>query len=121
IYLALISPFAGLRVVNRAYRLGDVSGILAKLYYPPQVIRQHQLDNLKKLEELQRQETQRREEAARRQKEKEEREKGEKGKKRKEKKKGIRNPRKIQSRLRKPKANPARASLEKSTRRPSKT
>lgn len=84
IYLALISPFAGLRVVNRAYRLGDVSGILAKLYYPPQVIRQHQLDNLKKLEELQRQETQRREEAARRQKEKEEREKAEKEKKAKE-------------------------------------
>jgi len=84
VYLALTSPFAGFRIVNRAYQLGDVSKLLDKLYYPPEVIRQHQLDNLKKLEELQSQEKARREEAARRQKEKEEREKAERERKAKE-------------------------------------
>ena len=39
IYLAFFSPFAHLRVVNKAYRTFDPNTILAKLYYPPQILR----------------------------------------------------------------------------------
>jgi hypothetical protein len=70
VYLMFFSQFAGISVVNRAYRKFDPS-MLDKLYYPPQIIRQHQLDNLMKLEEIKAQDKKRREEAAKRQREKE--------------------------------------------------
>ncbi|MEK6325007.1 MAG: hypothetical protein AABN33_25485 [Acidobacteriota bacterium] len=38
-YLALFSQFAHLRVVNKAYRKFDPNTLLAKLYYPPQMLR----------------------------------------------------------------------------------
>jgi hypothetical protein len=38
-YLAFFSPFAHLRVVNKAYRKFDPNTILAPLYYPPQILR----------------------------------------------------------------------------------
>jgi hypothetical protein len=39
IYLAFFSPFAHVRMVNKAYRKFDPNTILAKLYYPPQILR----------------------------------------------------------------------------------
>jgi hypothetical protein len=39
IYLAFFSPFAHVRLVNKAYRKFDPNTILAKLYYPPQMVR----------------------------------------------------------------------------------
>lgn len=42
IYLAFFSPFAHLRMVNKAYRKFDANLILAPLYYPPQILRQAQ-------------------------------------------------------------------------------
>jgi len=42
IYLAFFSPFAHLRLVNKAYRKFDPNLILAPLYYPPQILRQAQ-------------------------------------------------------------------------------
>jgi hypothetical protein len=42
IYLAFFSPFAHLRLVNKAYRKFDPDLILAPLYYPPQILRQAQ-------------------------------------------------------------------------------
>lgn len=38
-YLAFFSQFAHLRVVNKAYKRFDPNTILAKLYYPPQMLR----------------------------------------------------------------------------------
>ena len=38
-YLAFFSQFAHLRVVNRAYKKFDPDKLLAKLYYPPQMLR----------------------------------------------------------------------------------
>jgi hypothetical protein len=38
-YLAFFSQFAHLRVVNKAYKKFDPDTILAKLYYPPQMLR----------------------------------------------------------------------------------
>ena len=38
-YRALFSPFAHLRVVNQAYKKFDPDTIIAKLYYPPQMLR----------------------------------------------------------------------------------
>lgn len=38
-YLAFFSQFAHMRVVNRAYRKFDSDTLLAKLYYPPQMLR----------------------------------------------------------------------------------
>ena len=72
VYLMFFSAFAGIRVVNRAYRKYESS--TDKLYYPTQIIQQHQLENLMKLEEIRERDRKRREEAARRQQEKEERE-----------------------------------------------
>jgi len=39
-YLAFFSQFAHLRVVNKAYKKFDPDTILARLYYPPQMLRQ---------------------------------------------------------------------------------
>ena len=38
-YLAFFSQFAHLRVVNQAYKKFDADTIIAKLYYPPQMLR----------------------------------------------------------------------------------
>jgi hypothetical protein len=39
IYLAFFSQFAHLRVVDRAYKKFDPDALMAKLYYPPQMLR----------------------------------------------------------------------------------
>src|SRR4030095_8844354 len=39
VYLAFFSQFANLQVVNKAYKKFDPNTILAKLYYPPQMLR----------------------------------------------------------------------------------
>lgn len=84
IYLMFFSQFAGLRLVNRGYKKFNPNDVEAKLYYPAQIIRQHELDNLKKLDEIRAEEAKRREEAARREKERLEKERLEKEKKAKE-------------------------------------
>lgn len=73
-YLALFSQFSGLSVVNRGYRKFDPNQISGKLYYPTQIIRQHELDNLMKLEEIRKRDEQRREEYLRQKREREEQE-----------------------------------------------
>lgn len=52
IYLAFFSPYAHMRVVNKAYRKFDPNTILAKLYYPPQVLRQAPQGPAMTLEEI---------------------------------------------------------------------
>lgn len=52
IYLAFFSPFAHLRVVNKAYRKFDPNLILAPLYYPPQILRQAPTGPAMTLEEI---------------------------------------------------------------------
>ena len=39
VYLAFFSQFAHLQVVSKAYKKFDPNTILAKLYYPPQMLR----------------------------------------------------------------------------------
>jgi hypothetical protein len=73
VYLMFFSQFTGISVVNKSYRKFDPRQF-DKLYYPAQIIRQHELDNLMKLEEIRERDKQRREEALRRQKEREEEE-----------------------------------------------
>jgi hypothetical protein len=52
IYLAFFSAFAGVRVVNKAYRQFDPNSILLKLYYPPQILRQAQTAQAMTLDEI---------------------------------------------------------------------
>jgi hypothetical protein len=78
VYLMFFSQFAGIRVVNKRYKKFDPNEVSGKLYYPAQIIRQHELDNLMKLDEIRERDRKRREELARKQKEKEEREKKQK-------------------------------------------
>lgn len=52
IYLAYFSAFAGVRVVNKAYRQFDPNSILVKLYYPPQILRQAPKGPAMTLEEI---------------------------------------------------------------------
>ena len=52
IYLAFFSPFAHMRVVNKAYRKFDPNMILAPLYYPPQILRQAPRGPAMTLEEI---------------------------------------------------------------------
>ena len=77
VYLAFFSPFAHLRVVNKAYRKFDPNLILAPLYYPPQVKRPAPTGPTMTLEEIRERDRKRREEMAKA-KEKAEREKREK-------------------------------------------
>jgi len=78
IYLAFFSPFAHLRLVNKAYRKFDPNLILAPLYYPPQILRQSQPGAATMtLEEIRARAEKRKEEMARA-KEKAEKEKKEK-------------------------------------------
>ena len=78
IYLAFFSPFAHLRLVNKAYRKFDPNLILAPLYYPPQILRQAQPGSATmSLEEIRARAEKRKEEMART-KEKAEKEKKEK-------------------------------------------
>ena len=78
IYLAFFSAFAHVRVVNKAYRAFDADTILAKLYYPPQILRQARgsamtLDEIRARAEKHKQELARaKERAEREKKEKEE-------------------------------------------------
>lgn len=51
-YLAFFSQFAHLRVVNKAYKKFDPDTILAKLYYPPQLLRAPRSDSAMTLEEI---------------------------------------------------------------------
>lgn len=52
IYLAFFSPYAHVRVVNKAYRKFDPNVILAPLYYPPQILRQTPSGPAMSLEEI---------------------------------------------------------------------
>ncbi|MFY9558550.1 MAG: hypothetical protein WAV20_13215 [Blastocatellia bacterium] len=52
IYLAFFSPFAHVRMVNKAYRKFDANVILAPLYYPPQILRQAPTGPAMTLEEI---------------------------------------------------------------------
>jgi len=52
IYLAFFSPFAHVRVVNKAYRQFDPNALLVKLYYPPQILRQAPTGTAMTLEEI---------------------------------------------------------------------
>jgi len=85
VYLALFSPFANLRVVNRAYRQFDPNDIV-HLTYPPQMLKAPQGDKALALEEIQERARKRREEVARLKQEREEREKAEREKAEKERK-----------------------------------
>jgi hypothetical protein len=85
VYLALFSPFANLRVVNRAYRQFDPNDIV-HLTYPPQMLKAPQGDKTLTLEEIQERARKRREEVARLKREREEREKAEREKAEKERK-----------------------------------
>lgn len=78
IYLAFFSAFAHVRVVNKAYRKFDPDTILAKLYYPPAVLRQAPHGTALTLEEIRARAEKHKQELAR------EREKAEKEKKEKE-------------------------------------
>ncbi len=78
IYLAFFSPFAHLRMVNKAYRKFDPNVILAPLYYPPQMLRQVPRGPAMTLEEIRARAEKHKEELARA------REKAEKEKKEKE-------------------------------------
>jgi hypothetical protein len=80
-YLAFLSPFARMRIVNKAYRKFDPNVILAPLYYPPQIKRLAPAGPTMTLEEIRQRERKRREEIAKAQAEKE---KAEKAKKEKE-------------------------------------
>jgi hypothetical protein len=51
-YLAFFSQFAHLRVVNRAYKKFNPDTILAKLYYPPQMLRRAPSGSAMTLEEI---------------------------------------------------------------------
>ena len=64
IYLAFFSPFAHMRVVNKAYRKFDPNVILARLYYPPQILRQAPNGSTMTLEEIRERAQKRREELA---------------------------------------------------------
>src|SRR2546426_2587912 len=86
IYLAFFSPFARLRVVNKAYRKFDPNVILAKLYYPPQIKRQAPSGQLMSLEEIRERARKRREEIAKAEAEKERVEQAKKDKEEAEKK-----------------------------------
>jgi hypothetical protein len=77
IYLAFFSPFAHLRVVNKAYRKFDPNTILAPLYYPPQILRLAPRGPAMTLEEIRARAEKHKEEMARA-KEKAEKEKKEK-------------------------------------------
>jgi hypothetical protein len=52
IYLAFFSPFAHVRVVNKAYRQFDPNALLVKLYYPPQILRQAPTGTAMTLDEI---------------------------------------------------------------------
>jgi hypothetical protein len=52
IYLAFFSPYAHVRMVNKAYRKFDPDTILAKLYYPPQILRSAPTGPAMTLEEI---------------------------------------------------------------------
>lgn len=52
IYLAFFSQFAHLRVVDKAYKKFDPNTLLAKLYYPPQMLRLEPTGSAMTLEEI---------------------------------------------------------------------
>src|SRR5438128_8254363 len=60
-YLAFLSPFARMRIVNKAYRKFDPNVILAPLYYPPQIKRPAPAGATMTLEEIRERERKRRE------------------------------------------------------------
>lgn len=78
IYLAFFSPFAHVRMVNKAYRQFDPNTVLAKLYYPPQILRSAPTGPAMTLEEIRERAEKNKQEMLRR------REKAEKEKKEKE-------------------------------------
>lgn len=105
VYLALFSPFANLRVVNRAYRQFDPNDIV-HLTYPPQMLKAPQGDKTLSLEEIQERARKRREEVARLKREREEREKAEKEKAEKERKEAEQKAAELAAKE-KPKTNPS--------------
>lgn len=73
-YIAILSPYMGIKVVSKDYRKLDADAILKKLYYPPEIIRAYQAQEFMKLEEIRKLDLERREkEKARREKEERER------------------------------------------------
>jgi hypothetical protein len=53
IYLAFFSPFAHLRVVDKAYKKFNPDEVMAKLYYPPQMLRiAHPIATVMTIEEI---------------------------------------------------------------------
>ncbi|HSB08460.1 MAG TPA: hypothetical protein VLM38_03030 [Blastocatellia bacterium] len=78
VYLAFFSPYAHVRVVNKAYRQFDANAILEKLYYPPQILRLASRGQAMTLEEIRARAEKHKQELARA------REKAEKEKKEKE-------------------------------------
>jgi hypothetical protein len=84
-YLAFLSPFARMRIVNKAYRKFDPNVILAPLYYPPQIKRSAPGPTMT-LEEIRERARKRREEIAKAQAEKERAEKAKKEKEEAERK-----------------------------------
>lgn len=73
-YIAILSPYTGIRVVSKDYRKLDADAILKPLKYPPELIRAFQAREFMKLEEIRRIDRERREkEKARREKEERER------------------------------------------------
>jgi hypothetical protein len=72
LYMAFISPFAGIRVVEKKYRQIDTATLLAPLRYPRQALR-GPVGNAMTLEQIRERERKRREQIERRRREEEER------------------------------------------------
>jgi hypothetical protein len=64
IYIAIVSPWAGIRVVSKPYRQFDPT-MLGPLKYPPELIRREAIREALRLEEIQERERKRREKLAR--------------------------------------------------------
>jgi hypothetical protein len=80
LYVAFLSQFADLRIVNEAYRQLDVTKILGPLHYPPGMLRRQPTGPLLSIEEIRERDRKRREERLQREKaehEKQERERAE--------------------------------------------
>jgi hypothetical protein len=84
IYIAFLSVFSDLRVVNKAYRKFDVNQVLAPLQYPPQMLKMFAVQRAMELERVRELDRKRREELAR-ERERAERERAERDKTEREK------------------------------------
>ena len=83
-YLAIVAPYAHLRIVDKAYRKFDATALLGPLRYPPGMLRRQPPKETLSLEEIRERDRQRREERLAKEREKAEREKAEREKREKE-------------------------------------